>query len=100
MRGDVLHAGICVFAGGKSRFNCSIRDRSKEGARLSFPIPRELPRRFWLIDVPAKLACYAKLAWTRKTDAGAAILHTIDIARIDDPSLRYLLPIWQDRTRH
>ena len=99
VRGDVLRAGICVFGNGANKFNCSIRNRSPEGARLSFPIARKLPPQFWLIDVPGRHAFSAKLAWSGKTDAGLAILHTMDIGKIQDRSLAYLLHIWQDRTR-
>lgn len=98
-RGDVLRAGICVFADGASKFNCSIRNRSPEGARLSFPIVRKLPPQFWLIDVPGRHAFLAKLAWSGTTDAGLAILNGMDIGGIQDRSLAYLQHIWQDRTR-
>ena len=99
VRGDVLRAGICVFGDGADKFNCSIRNRSAEGARLSFPIIRKLPAQFWLIDVPGRHAFSARLAWSGKTDAGVAILRTMDIGKIQDKSLTYLLHIWQDRMR-
>ena len=99
VRGTVLRAGICVFGDGANKFNCSIRNRSPEGARLSFPIVRTLPPQFWLIDVLGHHAFSARLAWSGKTDAGLAILHTMDIGKIQDRSLVYLLHIWQDRTR-
>jgi hypothetical protein len=99
VRGDVLRAGICVFGDGASKFNCSIRNRSPDGARVSFPIVRKLPPQFWLIDVPGRHALSARLAWSGSSDAGMAILHKMDIGNIQDRSLAYLLDIWQDRTR-
>ena len=44
----MMKSGKAVFNDGKSLYDCSVRDWSESGARLVFPNPTPLPRRFIL----------------------------------------------------
>ena len=99
MRGDVLHAAVCVFGEGASKISCSIRELSKDGIRVSFVFPQKVPGRFWVINLANKMAYEVKPVWNVGTKTGLSIISRLALDDISDPKFRFLRRIWLDRVK-
>lgn len=64
-RRRLLRDGRIVIRKGWSLFDCTIRDTSTDGARLSLKPECELPREFDLLHVTEKALIPCELKWRR-----------------------------------
>lgn len=62
--------GRIAFASGAQLLECTIRDISRSGARLTLADARALPRAFELLIVPTGEIFQATLKWRRGSQAG------------------------------
>ena len=89
-RSRALLSGVLVYHDGSQSFRCTIRDMAHGGARITVPKGRMIPRIVYLIDVRARTARQAELAWAGEHLAGLKYLHCVDLAKPLDPALMFL----------
>jgi hypothetical protein len=88
-----------VFLGGKivtdhATFDCTIRDRSGDGARIRVLFQEHLPAEFHLIDVKAGVAQEAELIWSDGPLHGVRFRRTWDLKTPSDPAHARLRRLW------
>lgn len=93
-RRRVISFGLVVPDEKHPGLDCTIRDLSEDGARISFARNVTLPERFWLIDVRERTAFDVKLAWRIDLEAALTFRRSIALSRIADPQLVFLKILW------
>ena len=96
-RRRMLLTGIVAFAGGS--FDCSIRNLSESGAKISYVTGLMPPPRFHLILVRDRLVCDAQLVWSKDRESGVAFKARMPLSEITDPALSYLTHLWLARAQ-
>jgi hypothetical protein len=100
-RPRVLLAGRLIFGEAGLTVDCTIRDRTENGARLKLSGPAVLPPRMTLIEIGSGMAHECELSWRRFPEIGVSFLSSTCLeAKVTegDPELqrRRLRRMWQD----
>jgi hypothetical protein len=92
-----------VFLGGKiaygklsSTTDCTIRDLSDRGARVSLPEGRLIPDDVYLVNMKSGIAYEAKVAWRRAPAAGRKFLQSCGLRDASSPQMKTLRHLWMD----
>jgi hypothetical protein len=93
-RRRIVSFGLLVPGDSHPGLDCTVRDISDDGARIGFARGVPLPERFWLIDVRARTAHDASVAWRDELEAGLNFHDTFALAQIVDPRLLFLKRLW------
>jgi len=88
---------ILVTLDNSMALDCVIRDISESGAKLAVPPSRQIPEQFFLIDVRARTAHKATLAWRTEKEIGIQYQSTMALTASLDRSLRFLNRLWLER---
>jgi hypothetical protein len=96
-RKRVLLAGVIAYDGGKYSFDCTLRDLSEAGARVSMPKHTQFPSSFYLINIRDRVAHEASVIWCGASEAGVGFTRTIALADGLDPALGFLKRMWLAR---
>jgi hypothetical protein len=96
-RKRVLFAGVLVYGEGHYAINCRIRDLTEASARVALPVSQNLPEEFYFINMKEQTAHKAWLVWRNKGEVGLVLETAIDLHRLPDPKLVYLVQIWSSR---
>jgi hypothetical protein len=87
------------YLGGKivastGTFDCVIRDRSPDGARLRILFDHGIPAQFHLIDLRAGRAHLARVAWAERPWMGVRFEQTWELQSACPPDLAHLRRLW------
>ena len=93
-RSRVLLSGLVVYGDGAYSFDCSIRNLSETGARVTMGKNLQHPSEFFLINIRDRLAYDCRIVWTKGSDVGVAFKATVALSAVTDPSLAYLRKLW------
>jgi hypothetical protein len=96
-RKRVLLSGVVAYKEGAFVFNCRIGDLTATGAKLVIAEGETLPPNFYLINLKARTAYRAHLAWRRGGEAGVTLDAPIDLRAVPDSKYNYLARIWASR---
>lgn len=89
-RRRVLLGGRVVYQNGDRHFDCSIRDISESGARITLKPGVPIPSSVYLIDTRSRIVHEAKVMWNNGREAGLQFLNTFAVSSIDNKDLLYL----------
>ncbi len=89
-----LLGGIVVLADGARTFDCTIRNQSAGGAKISHAKDVQLPLSFRLINIRDRIVYDAELIWAKESESGVAFKTRTNISDITDPALAYLGRLW------
>lgn len=98
-RRRMLLGGIVVFDDGASVFDCSVRNLSESGAKISCAKDMRLPSSFHLIIIRDRVAYCAQRVWSAGKEHGVVFKARMRLAEISDPALNHLPPLWLSRAR-
>jgi len=90
VRRRVLLAGKVIYNEGTFTVDCRIRDLSDGGARIILPVGQVIPTRVVLLDVRARIAYDAEVAWMKSPEIGLKFLGKYTLAGQLPPGLNYL----------
>jgi hypothetical protein len=93
-RSRVLLPGIVVHGDGAYSFDCSFRNLSETGARVSMGRNLQFPSQFFLINVRDRVAYDCRVVWNRGSEVGVAFKATVALSAVTDPALAYLKKLW------
>ena len=93
-RKRTLLRGVIAHSSGAQSFHCTIRDLTKEGARITLAATLAVPANVYLIDVRGRVAYDAKIVWNNGVEAGLVFRKSIPLADLNDPKLAYLSKLW------
>jgi hypothetical protein len=79
-RARIRLPGKIVFGSRSFALDCTIRDLSASGARISVPNPNDLPNQLVLIEPKNDLAFNAKIEWRRSNLVGLSFESAISLA--------------------
>lgn len=96
-RTRVLLGGLIAFFDGTQHFDCTIRDLTISGARISLPRNQPIPSMIYLINMRDRTAHEAKIAWNNGKEAGLSFLKSFPLSEITDSKLSYLKQLWHER---
>jgi hypothetical protein len=100
-RPRVLLAGRLIYGEAGLTMDCTIRDRTENGARLKLTGPAVLPQRMTLIEIGSGMAHECELTWRRFPEIGVSFVSSTCLmtkAAEDAPELQRqrLRRMWQD----
>lgn len=96
-RRRTLLGGCIVFDEGKQVFDCTIRDLSKGGARITLPTGQSVPKNVYLIHLRDRLVYDADIVWRKDGEAGLSFASVLQLAELADGKLAYLQRLWLER---
>ena len=96
-RTRVLLGARISYSDGAQHFDCTIRDLTNAGARISLPRNQPIPSIVYLINMRDRTAHEAKVAWNNGKEAGLSFIKSFPLGDIDDPNLLYLKQLWHER---
>lgn len=96
-RRRVLLGGLIAFLEGAQHFDCTIRDVTNAGARISLPRNQPIPSTVYLINMRDRTAHEAGVAWNSGKEAGLSFLKSYPLNEITDPKLSFLKQLWHAR---
>lgn len=96
-RTRVLLGGRITYFDGAQCFDCTIRDLTKAGARISLPRNQPIPSSVYLINMRDRTAHEAKVAWNNGKEVGLSFVKSYPLSEITDPKLSYLKQLWHER---
>lgn len=89
-RKRVLLRGRVSYAKGAHHFDCTIRDLSERGARISFTHDQLVPSNIHFINLHDRTAHEAIVVWNRGREMGLKFVRSFPQVDLMDPSLSYL----------
>ena len=89
-RKRVLFGGRVTYSEGAKHFDCSIRDLSESGARISLKPGVPIPSSVYLIDTRNRTVHESRVVWNNGREAGLQFIKSFPLSGIDDPRLSYL----------
>lgn len=92
-RGRALLAGKLVYGDGFSA-DCTIRDLTATGAKVTLPAHQLVPKDFYLIVIRDGMAHKARTLWTRYPHAGLEFESSHDLGDAMPAALRPLKHLW------
>lgn len=96
-RKRVLIGARVTYGDGAHYFDCTIRDLSEAGARITLPRGQPMPSNVYLINLRDRTAHEASVKWNNGTEAGLAFNTSFALAEVTDPQLGYLKRLWLER---
>ena len=93
LRKRVLLTGIVVYANGRFSFDCTFRNLSETGARVSVGKNTQFPSEFYLINIRDRVAYEAKVVWNSGSEVGVAFQKILPMSEIDS-TLGFLKQLW------
>ncbi len=93
-RKSVLLTGIVTFDDGARSFDCTFRDLSATGARITVGKGAQFPAEFYLINIRDRLVYESKLVWNDGAEVGVTFQKTMPLSDLGDPKLIYLKRLW------
>jgi hypothetical protein len=94
-RKPVLMTGIIAY--GSHSFDCTFRDLSESGARITVKRNAELPSDFYLINIRDRVAYEAQAVWNDGAEAGVVFKKVLPLAGITDANLTFLKRLWMSK---
>ena len=82
---------------GERVFDCTIRDLSEGGARITVPGQQPIAPHVFLINIRDRVVYEARVVWNRGGHAGLSFQRTIPLAELTDKHLEYLRRLWLER---
>ena len=98
-RKKVLLTGKVIYDGGAHVLDCTIRDLSTTGARITLAQARAMPESFYLLDMVNRVAYDAATVSERAGGFGLKFKKTLRLSEVTQPELRYLKRIWLEYAR-
>ena len=98
-RKKVLLTGKVIYGEGSHVVDCTIRDVSATGARITLAQGRSMPQAAYLLDMVNRVAYEAVVISERAGGFGLKFKKTLRLAEINAPELRYLKRIWLEYAR-
>jgi hypothetical protein len=99
-RKPVLLTSKLIFSGGASIVDCTIRDLSATGARVTLNQGRAtIPEEVYLLDLANRTAYEASVVSERAGGFGLKFKKTLKLSDVTAPELRFLKRIWMDSAR-
>jgi len=98
-RKAVLLTSKVIFGEGATVLDCTIRDISVTGARITLAQGRSIPNEIFLLDLANRTAYQAIVVSERAGGFGLKFTKTLKLADVTAPELRYLKRIWMDCAR-
>ncbi|MEI9885538.1 MAG: PilZ domain-containing protein [Rhizomicrobium sp.] len=92
-RKRVLFGGKIVHGDGAFSLDCTIRDLSDAGAKVTLGNRVSIPAEVYFIDQRSGVAHLAQVAWRRTPNFGLKFLTRIDLADVPK-ELGYLARLW------
>jgi hypothetical protein len=89
-----------TFLGGKAVFgegqvvNCTIRDLSEGGAKITLARGDCVPTHFFLIEPRSAMAYKARVSWIKAPDFGVAFLSAYPLDQPLPTELRHVARVW------
>ncbi|HVE04657.1 MAG TPA: PilZ domain-containing protein [Rhizomicrobium sp.] len=96
-RRRTLLGGCVAFDDGKQAVDCTIRNLSTGGARITLPPGREIPGHVFLIHMRDRLVYDAVIVWKKGSEAGLCFSKVLQLGEFSDPRLAYLQELWLER---
>lgn len=96
-RRRVLLGGCVTFNDGANVFDCTIRDLSDGGARITVPGHQPIARQVFLINIRDRVVFEAQVMWNRGGQAGLSFQKKLPLMELTDKRLDYLKRLWLDR---
>ena len=93
-RARVLLSGIVTHSDGAYSFDCSFRNLSETGARVTVGKNAQFPTEFFLINIRDRVAYDCKVVWNKGGEVGVTFKAVVPLSAITDPSLAYLKKLW------
>jgi hypothetical protein len=97
-RKKVLLTAKVIYGDGAQVFDCTIRDVSATGARITLAQGRTIPDAVYLLDLGNRVAYEAAVVSQRAPGFGLKFVKTMKLTDVP-PELRYLKRIWMDCAR-
>jgi hypothetical protein len=98
-RKKVLLTGKVIYGDGAYVLDCTIRDISATGARITLAQGRSIPETAYLLDMVNRVAYDAVVVSERAGGFGLKFRKTLRLAEVTAPELRYLKRIWLECAR-
>lgn len=98
-RKPVLLTSKLVFADGATVVDCTIRDLSATGARITLNQSRPIPQEIYLLDLANRTAYQATVVSERAGGYGLKFKKTLKLSEVTSPELRFLKRIWMECAR-
>jgi hypothetical protein len=95
-RQRVLYGGKIVYGDGAFSVDCTIRDLSPSGAKITLGQRVSTPTDVWFIDLHGGIAYAAQVAWRRMPHAGLRFVRRVDLGAAPK-ELAYLVRLWKAR---
>jgi hypothetical protein len=86
-----------MFGDGKYSFDCTIRDLSETGLKVSVPRETLTGNSMYVLNVRDRLVYSTTTAWTNGSEVGLKIVNTVKLDDITDPKLVYIRRIWVEK---
>lgn len=96
-RKQTLASALLTVPPGATAIDCTIRDISDTGARVSMAKVGALPDSFFLINIRDRIAYEVTLAWRNETEGGLHFTRVMPLNDIQDPALGFLKKLWLAR---
>lgn len=96
-RRRTLLGGRVSYDDGAHVFDCTIRDLSTGGARITVPGQQPIAQNVYLINIRDRVVYEAVVVWNRGGQAGLSFQRTMPIAELADQRLDYLKRLWLER---
>jgi hypothetical protein len=96
-RNRVFFAGIIVYADGVFTLDCTIRDLSENGARLTVLEGAQFPSNFFLINIRGRVVYEAVVVWIVGAEVGVSFGKIHRLTDMVDPTLKHLKRLWLAR---
>jgi hypothetical protein len=96
-RQRVLLSGLGFVPQTHSTFDCTIKDLSESGARISIRTDAVVPRRFLLINVKNHMAYEVQTVRRKERDMGLKILRLIELTKASCHESRQLRQLLVER---
>src|SRR5690348_8656364 len=93
-RRRTLLGGRVSYDSGAHVFDCTIRDLSESGARITVPGQQPIASQVYLINIRDRIVYEAVVVWNRGGQAGLSFRRKLPIAELADESLHYLKRLW------
>ena len=97
VRRRVLLAGVIAYGGGIYCVDCTIRDVSGTGARVSYQGVHPIPVGIYLINIRERIAHEARVVWRKDQEIGLHFVRTITALDATDASLSFLSRLWHSK---
>ncbi|HEX4637207.1 MAG TPA: PilZ domain-containing protein [Rhizomicrobium sp.] len=93
-RRRVLLPGLIVYGNGVFTCDCTFRNASGGGARITVAQLPQLPERFYLIAIREGVAYDCRLVWNKGLDIGVKFESRLELSSNNDLTLARLKKLW------